>query len=220
MVAKAPASSPSFSMAPAHRCRVWRSDSTDNRALDADSVFEIGSITKVFTALLLADMIARGEVAASDPVAKFLPESVKVPFFESTPITLLILRPTRRACRECLPILRRGTPPIPTPITASSSFMISCRITSCASSPAPITNTPISGFGLLGHALALRAGMSYEELVISRICAPLGMDSTAHHAFTLDAGTAGAWPQCQSRSGGELGYPDAGRRRRAAFDRE
>ncbi|MBR1228833.1 serine hydrolase [Bradyrhizobium sp. AUGA SZCCT0176] len=34
------------------------------------------------------------------------------------------------------------------------------------------------GFGLLGHALALRAGMSYEELVISRICAPLGMDDT------------------------------------------
>jgi CubicO group peptidase (beta-lactamase class C family) len=34
------------------------------------------------------------------------------------------------------------------------------------------------GFGLLGHALALRAGKSYEELVVSRICAPLGMEST------------------------------------------
>ena len=34
------------------------------------------------------------------------------------------------------------------------------------------------GFGLLGHALALRAGMSYEDLVVSRICAPLGMEST------------------------------------------
>src|SRR5437016_9721295 len=34
------------------------------------------------------------------------------------------------------------------------------------------------GGGLLGHALALRAGMSYEDLVESRICAPLGMNST------------------------------------------
>ena len=34
------------------------------------------------------------------------------------------------------------------------------------------------GFGLLGHILELRAGKSYEELVVSRICAPLGMDDT------------------------------------------
>src|SRR6266576_1351195 len=42
----------------------------------ADRVFEIGSITKVFTASLLADMVARGEVKLDDPVAKFLPRSV------------------------------------------------------------------------------------------------------------------------------------------------
>ena len=44
----------------------------------ADSLFEIGSITKVFTALLLADMVERGEVALHDPVSKYLPEGVKV----------------------------------------------------------------------------------------------------------------------------------------------
>jgi CubicO group peptidase (beta-lactamase class C family) len=32
-------------------------------ALDSDTVFEIGSITKVLTALILADMVARSEVA-------------------------------------------------------------------------------------------------------------------------------------------------------------
>jgi CubicO group peptidase (beta-lactamase class C family) len=45
----------------------------------ADTIFEIGSITKVFTAFLLADMVERGEVALNDPVQKYLPESVKVP---------------------------------------------------------------------------------------------------------------------------------------------
>jgi serine-type D-Ala-D-Ala carboxypeptidase/endopeptidase len=34
------------------------------------------------------------------------------------------------------------------------------------------------GVGLLGHALSLRAGMSYEALVRSRICDPLGMADT------------------------------------------
>ena len=41
-----------------------------------DTIFEIGSITKVFTAFLLADMVERGEVVLNDPVRKFLPTSV------------------------------------------------------------------------------------------------------------------------------------------------
>src|SRR5271165_4807535 len=54
-------------------------DKNDKRALDGDTVFEIGSITKVFTALLLADMAQRGEVALTDPVSKYLPKGVKMP---------------------------------------------------------------------------------------------------------------------------------------------
>ena len=62
-----------------------------NRPLDGDTVFEIGSITKVLTALILADMDERGEVTMADPVAKYLPASVKVPDYQGTPITLLDL---------------------------------------------------------------------------------------------------------------------------------
>src|SRR3954451_24610046 len=51
----------------------------DPRPLNGDTVYEIGSITKVFTALLLTDAVERGEVALTDPVAKFLPTKVKVP---------------------------------------------------------------------------------------------------------------------------------------------
>ncbi len=60
--------------------------------LDGDSVFEIGSITKVFTSLLLADMIERGEVNPTAPVATLLPEGWKVPTGRSgKEITLLHL---------------------------------------------------------------------------------------------------------------------------------
>jgi CubicO group peptidase (beta-lactamase class C family) len=51
----------------------------DKRSVDGDTVFEIGSTTKVFTSLLLADMVQHGEVALTDPVAKYLPAGVKVP---------------------------------------------------------------------------------------------------------------------------------------------
>ena len=60
-------------------------------APDADTVFEIGSITKVFTSLILADMAVRGEVKLDDPVAKFLPPTVKVPERDGRKITLLDL---------------------------------------------------------------------------------------------------------------------------------
>jgi serine-type D-Ala-D-Ala carboxypeptidase/endopeptidase len=51
----------------------------DKRKLDGDTVFEIGSMTKVFTSLVLMDMVQRGEVALTDPISKYLPETVKVP---------------------------------------------------------------------------------------------------------------------------------------------
>src|SRR5215469_5617873 len=46
----------------------------DLRTLDGDTIFEIGSVSKVFTSLLLADMVNRREVALDDPAAKYLPE--------------------------------------------------------------------------------------------------------------------------------------------------
>src|SRR5271157_2599685 len=63
----------------------------DSRPLNGDTIFEIGSVTKVFTSLLLSDMVQRGEVALSDPVAKYLPAEVKVPERHGRVITLLDL---------------------------------------------------------------------------------------------------------------------------------
>ena len=60
-------------------------------AFDARTIFEIGSITKAFTGALLADMVARGEVQLEDPVAKFLPPTVRVPTRGGKQITLLDL---------------------------------------------------------------------------------------------------------------------------------
>src|SRR5688572_14927650 len=63
-------------------------DRSGKRPVNGDTVFEIGSITKVFTALLLADAVQRGEVALTDPIAKYLPADVKVPERGGKKITL------------------------------------------------------------------------------------------------------------------------------------
>jgi CubicO group peptidase (beta-lactamase class C family) len=61
----------------------------DQRPLDGDTAFEIGSMTKVFTALALADMVRRGEVALEDPIAKYLPAGTRIPERNGQPITFL-----------------------------------------------------------------------------------------------------------------------------------
>src|SRR5213078_3172783 len=63
----------------------------DPRTLDGDTIFEIGSVSKVFTSLLLADMVNRKEVTLDDPAAKYLPEDVKMPKRNGKSITLLDL---------------------------------------------------------------------------------------------------------------------------------
>jgi serine-type D-Ala-D-Ala carboxypeptidase/endopeptidase len=58
---------------------VGRRGSDDSRVPDGETVFEIGSVTKAFTALLLAEMAGKNELALNDPVTKYLPAGFKVP---------------------------------------------------------------------------------------------------------------------------------------------
>src|SRR4051812_14105449 len=56
-----------------------RTNVTSHGDVRPESIFEIGSITKMFTALVLADMVERGEVALSDPVSKYLRADLALP---------------------------------------------------------------------------------------------------------------------------------------------
>jgi len=145
----------------------------------ADNVFEIGSITKVFTASILADMASRGEVRLDDPVAKYLPSSAHIPSRNDRQITLLDLV-TQSS----------GLPRMPSNFTPRDSmnpyadysvqqlyaFLSSYQLTRDIGATYEYSNL---GVGLLGHALALKAGTSYEQLVTRRVLIPLQMKETA-----------------------------------------
>ena len=155
-----------------------RSDAPDGRPLDGDTVFDIGSVTKLFTALLLADMVVRGEMAMDDPIGKYLPASVHMPTYHGQTITLadvVTYAPGLPGWPENIPPLA-AEKPFPDYTVEQLYDALNGRKMDYA----PGTHYVYSnfGFGLLGVALARRAGMGFEELVVSRICAPLGMDST------------------------------------------
>jgi CubicO group peptidase (beta-lactamase class C family) len=149
-----------------------------DREVEVGSLFEIGSITKGFTGILLADMVLRGEVNLDDPVANHLPAAWDLPDDNDTPITLLDLATHTSG----LPRLHDGFLPAdlerPYEGTDLSTLADAVRATGL-SRPAAV-GYAYSNFGmaLLGQALAHRAGIPYAALLRERVLSPLGMDDT------------------------------------------
>jgi CubicO group peptidase (beta-lactamase class C family) len=151
----------------------------DGKPVDADTVFEIGSITKVFTSLLLADMVQRGEVALTDPVSKYLPPNVKMPDRGGKKITLVDLATQTSGLPYMPSNLNPKDPANPFAdytVAQLYEFLATVQLTRDVGSTYEYSNL---GGGLLGHVLARRAGMDYETLVRTRILEPLAMKSTA-----------------------------------------
>lgn len=143
-----------------------------------DSIYEIGSATKTFTGLILAQMAAQGEVKLDEPVRELLPTgAVAKP--NGPEITLLDLA-TQRS----------GLPPMPDNISVANldqpyadyhgadliAYLAKHGVGNPAQASSPFGSL---GFGLLGVALGRRAGKSYGDLAQDEIAGPLGLKDTA-----------------------------------------
>jgi serine-type D-Ala-D-Ala carboxypeptidase/endopeptidase len=159
----------------------------DQRPLNGDTLFEIGSITKVFTALLAADMAERGEIRLDDPIAKYLAPDIKLPVRAGRQITFVDLATHTSGLPRMPENFRPKDPANPFADYTSQqlyAFLSTYELPRDIGIKFEYSNL---GFGLLGQVLAHRAGMDYEQLVLTRICRPLGMDSTR---ITLSASLA------------------------------
>lgn len=162
--------------------------------VDKDTIFAIGSITKVFTTILLADMVNSGLVNLDDPIEKYFPPSVKAPTYNGQKITL-----------ENLATHTSGLPEFPGSHCVSNFngtddedslqarlFFIECdknytfdqlyqdlSNTTLTSEPGLKFEYSTFGISLLGHILALKSGISYDRLLEERILNVLGMNSTS-----------------------------------------
>jgi CubicO group peptidase (beta-lactamase class C family) len=168
-----------------HGTRVVSCGTLDNgsdQEANGDTVFGLHSMTGTFTCLLLQDMIERGEMEWDDPVAKYLPKSVKVPTYHGKEITLRHLVTETSGLpdfRDKCAFKRADNPFADFTVEKMYAFISGCELTND-----PGTKHFHGGVdkGILGQAMALKAGTNYESLVLERICRPLKMDSTR---FTL-----------------------------------
>ena len=140
--------------------------------VNGNTIFDIASITKTFTTILLADMVKQGLVNLDDPIGKYLPDTVKIPTYKGHEITL-----------EDLATHTSGLPDFPVGWIRNHTYTTQqvysfLSNTSLMSEPGIKANYSDIGMGLLGHILSIKAGVPFPQLVKDRILSVLGMDST------------------------------------------
>ena len=150
----------------------------DQRVPDGETIYEIGSLSKMITGLLLADAVVLGKIKLDQPAGELLPKGVKMPGGTGRAITL-----------QDLSTHMSGLPPLPDNLKSTNldnpyadytfddlySFLNGYKQTR---SPGEVCEFSILGAGLLGHLLELKANSPYDQLLIDRIATPLKMSST------------------------------------------
>jgi D-alanyl-D-alanine-carboxypeptidase/D-alanyl-D-alanine-endopeptidase len=142
-------------------------------------MFEIGSVSKVFTGLLLAQAVEKGELSLDDKLGVLLKDQVPTMQGYVASITLRQLV----THTSCLP--RTVAPRAPFPVIAREirtmtreqlwAAMLPMRIASAPPCAGVYSNL---GFALLGEIISLRYGKPWDQLVAERITQPLGMKDT------------------------------------------
>lgn len=157
----------------------------DDRPVTSETVFEIGSVTKVFTALLLGDMAHRGKLRLDDPVARHLPGDFHVPVVEGRQITLADLATHTSGLPRFPPL--PGVPLSPKWLEALVRFSVEdfkawfADLHPERPAGAAWEYSNAVGYTLLGMALAHRGGQPYEALVLARVIDRLGLHETIFH---------------------------------------
>jgi CubicO group peptidase (beta-lactamase class C family) len=137
----------------------------------ADTLFELGSLTQVFTATILAALVERGLVRLEDPLQQFVPRGITVPSFEGRPIRLIDLATHTSGLPPNIP--HQGAV-----LTQERmwEFVNAYKLDRPPGSRYLYSNL---GFALLGRALVRAAGtQGYQEILTREVLVPLGMSST------------------------------------------
>ena len=148
---------------------------TRGDGISADTLFEIGSITKIFTALLLAEAVQRGEVSLDDPVLAHLPPGSAMPGDGGAAITLRQLSQHLSGLPRLPDNMPYGNPDDPYADYTEAMMLEFLRAHVLTRAPGAQFEYSNLGVGLLGYVLARAAGTDYENLVRTRILTPLGM---------------------------------------------
>jgi D-alanyl-D-alanine-carboxypeptidase/D-alanyl-D-alanine-endopeptidase len=185
-----------------HEDHVLRAFAQGGAGPHLEAIYEIGSVTKTFTALLLAEMVTKGQVRLDDPVSQFLPEASGLRNRNDSEPTLGELathtaglpKSPRNLWRKALRNRRN-------PYSAYTYEDLEHALSATRLKTHTRSRYSNFGFAVLGHALGRAAGMTYEELLVERVCKPLQMTDTM---IQLRPGLLERRAQGRSKRGGPV----------------
>jgi len=152
---------------------------TSHGPVDDHAIFQIGSVTKTFTATILADMVLKGEVSLGDPIEKYLPSGTRAPVVAGHHITLGDLATQSSG----LPVVAPNIPikNYADPYNGTTPEELFAGLGAVTLDRAIGSKFEYSNYGIavFGQLLARRAGVSYARLLQDRILTPLAMHETS-----------------------------------------
>lgn len=150
----------------------------NKEAVDEHTVYEIGSISKTFTGILLADAVLKGKMKLDDPLQKYLPKDVTAPTRNGAAIKLVNLS-NHTSSLPRLPDnfhpANAANPYVDYTEKQTYAFLNSYPLSQDIGSNYAYSNYAV---GLLGLILANQKGVSYEQLMIDVIAKPLELNDT------------------------------------------
>jgi CubicO group peptidase (beta-lactamase class C family) len=154
-------------------------DNSTDRQADGGTLFYIQSASYTFFYLLLQDMVDHGQMQPDDPVANYLPASVKMPAYHGKQITIRHLAKETSGLR---PALSDGLDPeyADNPLAGYTAEKFFAAVSNCRLTAEPGTTHLHGGAarGVLNQAMALKGGTDFESLLRARVFAPLSMSDT------------------------------------------
>ena len=143
-----------------------------------ETVYEIGSVSKVFTGILAADAVVRGELTLDQPLRELLPRNVKMPSWKQQDITLKHLLTHQSGLPRLpnnMPSLRTNNPYVDYTSKLAYEFLNSHKLQNAPGEKYAYSNFAMA---LAGHLICRQAEKSYDELLRTRLSDPLEMTST------------------------------------------
>jgi CubicO group peptidase (beta-lactamase class C family) len=144
---------------------------------NGDTIYEIGSVSKAFTGILLADMAARGEVKLDALLQDLLPRGVKLQLYRDKPIRLVDVASQTSGLPRLPDNLAPKDPADPYADYTSERMFDFIGRHELRRAPGKYEYSNL-GMGLLGYVLADKLGKTYEQLLVERVTKPLKMNDT------------------------------------------
>jgi CubicO group peptidase (beta-lactamase class C family) len=161
-------------------------DLETGRPVTADTIFRIGSVTKMFTALGLIMLEEDGKVRLDAPVREFAPAApYSNPNEQTYPVTIAQLLEHTAGLQDLTKAQFDHSDP--TPLTLEQGLAFEADARTVRWKPGLHAVYSNAGYGLAGYVLQTASGRRYEDFIAKRIFRPLAMTSSG---FFLDETTA------------------------------